>query len=124
MEQLLAHLMGDYCLQNHQMANRKTGSWRWAAVHAAFYGLPFLLLVSGWEQWAAIVLSHALIDRYRLASWWVGFWGVGTNGWIMDRLRGRIEPVEDAPPFLAVWLVIIVDNTMHLAINYSALRWL
>jgi len=25
---------------------------------------------------------------------------------------------------LAVWLLIAVDNTTHLAINYAALRWL
>lgn len=28
------------------------------------------------------------------------------------------------PPWLAVWLMIAADNTLHLAINYAALRWL
>ena len=28
------------------------------------------------------------------------------------------------PDWLAVWLLIICDNTMHLTINYAALRWL
>lgn len=29
----------------------------------------------------------------------------------------------DRPAWLAVWLLIIADNTLHLAINYAALRW-
>jgi hypothetical protein len=32
--------------------------------------------------------------------------------------------IQPAPPFLGVWLLIIVDNTMHLCINYAALSWL
>lgn len=28
------------------------------------------------------------------------------------------------PPWLSTWLLIIADNTLHLAINYAALRWL
>lgn len=28
------------------------------------------------------------------------------------------------PEWLSVWLLIIADNTLHLAINYAALRWL
>lgn len=31
---------------------------------------------------------------------------------------------SDAPPWLAVWLLIAADNTLHLAINYAALQWL
>jgi hypothetical protein len=28
------------------------------------------------------------------------------------------------PEWLSMWLLIIADNTLHLAINYAALRWL
>lgn len=31
---------------------------------------------------------------------------------------------SDLPPWLAVWLLIAADNTLHLAINYAALAWL
>lgn len=31
---------------------------------------------------------------------------------------------KDTPPFLAVWLMIAADNTLHLAINYAALSLL
>lgn len=30
----------------------------------------------------------------------------------------------ERPAWLAVWLLIAADNTIHLAINYAALRWL
>lgn len=30
----------------------------------------------------------------------------------------------DIPAWLAVWLLIATDNTLHLVINYAALRWL
>lgn len=132
MWQLIAHLVGDYVLQNHFMATKKTSSWFWAALHALAYGLPFLLLVDHAWQWGAIVATHVLIDRYRLARYWVEFWGIGCAGWlpnywhrqnqrnaVMWMPESEVEDlrVEAAPPFLAVWLLIIVDNTMHLAIN-------
>lgn len=118
MEQLIAHLIGDYVFQNHWMANRKTTAWLPAMVHAVFYGLPFLVLVSTWSQWSIIVLTHAIIDRYRLAKYWVDFWGIGKAGWVGKRMG--VE-VDDAPPFLGVWLLILVDNTLHLTINFLVL---
>lgn len=126
MHELLAHLVGDYVLQNHWMANTKTRSWLAAAVHAALYTLPFLLLTQDWRALAIIGGTHAVIDRYRLAGYWIRFWGVGVEGhvigWAMARrgyFRRMVTP--DAPPFLAVWLLILVDNTMHLCINHAVL---
>ena len=120
MPELIAHLIGDYCLQNHWMATKKTDRWWPALLHALFYGLPFLFLISSWQQWAVIVGTHLIIDRLRLAGYWVRFWGVGHPGW-MARWAGPIDP---PPPFLGVWLLIIVDNTLHLLINHLALRFL
>lgn len=116
MTQLIAHLIGDYALQSHVMAIRKTSSLKWACIHACFYGLPFLLLVSHWWQWAVIVGTHAIIDRYRIAANWCQWYGVGHPG-----LWAKEEGFEYPQPFLGVWLTIIVDNTMHLTINYAAL---
>lgn len=171
MPELLCHLVGDYVLQNHWMANRKTSSWLAALVHASFYTLPFLFLTRDPLALAIIGGTHAVIDRYRLAKVWVDFWGVGVEGRVIGtimRARGyvlgevAIKPdlvetrwvrrgaivwsehhpeemrtkemdgyllahsaprVADAPPFLGVWLLIIVDNTMHLCINHAALAW-
>jgi hypothetical protein len=146
---LLAHLVGDYVLQNHWMANRKTSSWTAACVHAALYTLPFTLLTQNLGALAVIGGTHAVIDRLRLAKVWVDFWGVGTEGRVIGAIMGargyrltvyrnehghergwvdarheperRVPHVQDAPPFLGVWLVILVDNTLHLCINTAAL---
>lgn len=152
--QLLAHAVGDYVLQNHWMATRKTSSIAVAVVHALMYTLPFLVLFGGSWALVPICLTHAVIDRYRLARYWCEWWGVGSVGTLWSRFDGDLgrfkraarrcrtewelravcegplataahqEPVEPPPPFLAVWLLIIVDNVMHVAINAASLRWL
>jgi hypothetical protein len=125
MGQLLAHLVGDYILQTDRMATKKTSSWAWALFHAIAYGLPFLLLQPSRLAFAVIVLTHAVIDRYRLARFVVAAKNSVTD-W--DR-RGEFfkSPTgysPEAPAWLATWLLIIADNTLHLCINYGALRWL
>lgn len=141
MIQLICHLIGDYALQSHVMATRKTSSLTWALIHAAFYTLPFLLLTRSFEALAVICLTHALIDRFAVARRWCEFYGVGfpgawdrlthevalyahlwpsTEPWFVEKSYVR-APFVAPPPFLGVWLIIIVDNTMHLAINYAAL---
>ena len=128
---LLCHLTGDYVLQSHVMATRKTTSSAWAIIHAAFYSIPFaVLLAATASDWTAAVIAlfvicgtHALIDRYALAAKWCRWYGVGHPG-VWDRgLRASdwsTPPFDPPPPFLGVWLQIIVDNTMHLAINAAA----
>lgn len=153
MPELLAHLVGDYCLQNHWMAMNKTNAWLPATVHACLYTLPFLFLSSDPRALAVVLGTHLLIDRFRLAGYWVRFWGVGTAGTVptiveeilraprdvlavgtplYERVRsGEVKHHQavlsclpaDAPPWLGVWLTIIVDNTMHLAINHLALSY-
>ena len=123
---ILAHLVGDYLLQSHWMATEKTRRWWPAITHAATYGLPYLLITQSLAALAVIVGTHAVIDRYRLARHVV---------WAKNHLapRGHAAPWSDCtatgypsatPPWLAVWLMILADNTLHLAINVAALRWL
>ena len=152
MGELLCHLFGDFVLQNHAMATRKTSSSRWAAVHVLFYTLPFLFLTRSPLVLSIVAGTHFVIDRWSLAKRWPGFWGVGCEGWVGRKIRewrrdravanhlwvgdrlglSTCEPYlelvrsdfplpEAAPPFLAVWLAIIVDNTFHLLINHLAL---
>jgi hypothetical protein len=124
MEQLILHLFGDYVTQSNWMAQNKTKSWFPAIAHAVIYGIPFLWLTPSFLAFAVIVVSHAIIDHYRLARY-----VVFAKNWINDiSLRWEDNKVtgypSDTPPWLAFWLLIIADNTMHLAINYAALRWL
>lgn len=124
----LAHLIGDFVLQSHTMATRKTTSWRWAGTHATFYALPFLVLLLALAPAARVLPAllviggtHAVIDRLGIAGMWCRWYGVGHPGlWHREERDGAfVAP----PPFLAVWLTIIVDNTMHLSINAASLAW-
>lgn len=118
-DQIVAHLVGDYLLQSHWMATEKTKRSAAAVIHAVAYGLPFLLLTQSPAALAFIVGTHFLIDRYRLARFVV--WA--KNGDWRAPATATGYP-EDVPPWLAVWLLIIADNTMHLIMNAIALRWL
>ena len=119
MIELLAHLVGDYVLQSQPMSDRKVTDIRWALIHATAYTLPFLLLTQDVRRLAVIALTHALIDRYRIAARWVAWYGTGTRAsGIWSRWNVSTDLV---PPFLSVWLTIIVDNTLHLVINHAAL---
>ena len=125
-DQLVAHAVGDYLIQSHWMATEKVKRSVAAAVHAASYGVPFLLLRPSPAALAVIVASHFVIDRWRLARWVV---------WAKNHLAppGHEAVAEvydttgypsDVPPWLAVWLLIIVDNVLHVLINGGDLTWL
>jgi len=123
-DQLLAHAVGDYMLQSDWMATEKTKRLWVAFVHAACYSLPFLLLRPSLAAWLVIVVTRALIDRYRLARYFV---------WAKEWLSpNRPPPLAECPmgynaekpAWLAVWLLIIADNAMHVAINGAALKYL
>ena len=129
MEQLILHLVGDYITQTDWMAREKTRRGLAAGAHAVVYSLPFLLLSPSAMAFVVILLTHYLIDRYRLARY-----VIFAKNWITDQslrwewCKNTGYPSagfpNEVPPWLAVWLMIIADNTMHLAINYCALRWL
>lgn len=147
MLQLILHLIGDYVLQSDWMAQNKTKCSKAAAAHAITYSLPFLILQPSWEAFAVILVTHFLIDRFRLARYVVWLKNVMFNPklavalvrkstvmniheddaecekWNWSNCSATGYP-SDAPPWLAVWLLIAADNTLHLAINYAALRWL
>lgn len=136
MIQLILHLIGDYVTQSDWMANNKTKRHWPAFVHAVVYSLPFLLLRPSWAAFAVILGTHFLIDRYRLAVKVVKWKNIigDADFYQMHNLDIRTKLVpkfstgtgypEGTPPFLAVWLLIAADNTLHIAINYLALRYL
>lgn len=123
---LIAHLAGDYLIQSDWMANEKTKRWWPAIAHALTYGLPYVAVTRSLPALAVIVATHAVIDRYRLARhvcWaknqaapaayrhpWAECSGTGYH--------------KDRPAWMTVWLMIIADNTIHLAINTGAIYWL
>lgn len=123
---LLAHLAGDYIIQTDWMAQEKTRRWWPAVAHALTYGLPFLFLTQSPAALAVITGTHLVIDRYRLARHicWVKTLASPKRyrrPWTECRATG-FPP--DMPVWLSTWLMIIVDNTVHIAINAAAITWL
>lgn len=142
MPQLILHLLGDYVLQSHDMALNKRTSSAWAFIHALTYSLPFLLIGS-WTAVAIIFGTHFLIDRFGLAAYLVYFknqlfgaaamerfvkmeipdrpWEYEFDNWRECKKNGGYPP--STPPWLATWLTIVADNTLHLACNIFALSF-
>jgi len=126
--QLLAHAIGDYLLQSHWMATEKTKRSIAALVHVTFYAVPFLLLFRGmsWTALFVIVSTHFVIDRWRLARFVC--WGKNFLNPTVSNLSWRecaatgFSP--DTPVWLATWLLIFVDNIIHVIINGIALKYL
>ena len=122
MTQLILHLVGDYVTQSDWMAQNKTRALWPAFCHAALYSLPFLLIGT---PLAVLVIfgSHLLIDCFRLARYlvWARNWlSPGYFPWSQCSKTGS----HDSPGGGGFWLMIAMDNTLHLACNYCALRWL
>jgi len=123
---LLAHAAGDYLIQSDWMATQKTERWWPAIVHAVTYGIPFAFLVPNVWAWLAIVGTHAVIDRYRLARhvvWAKNQLAPAGYRTAWSECRGNGYP-PDRPVWLTTWLLIIADNTLHIAINLLSVIYL
>lgn len=139
-DQLIAHAVGDYVLQSDWMANEKTKKSVAALAHVVTYTLPFLFLTQNWRALLIIAGSHFIIDRWRLARyvcWLKNFLQPPTvevtqtpygdhDEWTWNHPWSECSGTgyhQDRPAWLAVWLMIITDNLMHVSINALALRY-
>lgn len=123
----LAHMVGDYVIQSHWMANVKTRrtleGWVAATVHGVTYTLPFVFLTQSLTALAVIAGTHVVIDHWRLARYVI--WArnqLAPKGW-RPPLTETGAPNE-TPPWLSYWLLFIADNVMHMIINLAAIWWL
>ena len=123
MEQLILHLIGDFVTQSDWMAREKIRRTWPALCHATLYSLPFLLI--GTIQAVFVIwFTHLLIDRFALARYVVFAKNFLGNPWpTWDDCAATGYP-SARPPWMAVWLLIVADNTIHLCCNYAALRYL
>ena len=120
---LLCHLVGDYLIQSHWMANTKTTSWWVAILHGVTYTLPFLIITQRPLPLFVIACTHIYIDHYRLARYVVWF----RNQLAPSPHRFPITKTgspNEAPDYISVWLLFIADNILHILINIGAIVWL
>lgn len=135
------------------MANEKTKKSFAAIVHVLFYSIPFYFFFKpSWAALGVIAGTHFLIDRFRLARYvcylknflsppqsktWVevqmdsqGSYHVRQTKWRVTKWWREWKDCsvygypDDNVPYIAVWLLIITDNLMHIVINSFALRYL
>lgn len=122
---LILHLIGDYVLQTDRMAKEKVNKSTMAILHAFIYSIPFYIFIDlSVIAFLTIFITHAIIDRYRLARFVIYF-----KNKVHDRSLKWVDCNEtgfhkDRPVWLTVWLLIITDNTLHLTINYLAVIYL
>lgn len=123
---LLAHLVGDYLIQSDWMAQEKTKRWWPAVAHGLTYTIPYALVTQSLPALAVIAGSHIVIDHYRLARHVV--WAknlIAPASWRYPwRECSGTGYHQDRPAWMAVWLMIIADNTIHLLFNTAAVVWL
>lgn len=125
MKQILAHLVGDYVLQNHWEATEKTNNWLPAITHATKYTAAFVPLTRSVKALAVIGGTHLVLDRFRLAkniAWFKNQVGVPErHRYSWEEGQANAGYPEGTPPWLSTWLMIITDNTIHMTINEWAL---
>lgn len=124
---VLAHLVGDYLLQNDYLANEKTKRWKPAVIHGVLYTVPFAFITQSWAALLVICVTHIVIDRLRLAKHFI--WAVNQIApkgfrYSWTEARDNAGYTAAKPAWMSVWLMIIVDNTIHLLINSAAIVWL
>ena len=109
-------MIGDYLLQSHWMATKKTTDSKVATIHAIMYTLPFISLKPSAKSLIGIGVTHFLIDRFRLARYVV---------WAKNRIAPRkyhhtvtsSGMPENTPDWLAYSLLFVTDNTLHVLVN-------
>lgn len=123
--QIIAHLVGDYLLQSHWMATEKTNKFSVALIHAIVYSLPLLFITRSITALVVIIVSHAVIDRWRLVRYlcWLKN-QIGPKEYRFGFKEGPNGYHKDVPAWLSVWLMIIADNTIHIIINGLAISFL
>lgn len=123
-DQLVAHVIGDYILQSEWMATQKSRRSLPALVHSLTYLIPFLFITRNPYTLAVIAGTHFVLDRWHLArhvAWIKNRPWPGSAPWSECSKTG-FHP--DTAPWLAGWLVIIVDNVLHVVINGLAITYI
>jgi hypothetical protein len=119
-EQLLAHLFGDFILQNDEVGlHKKDKNARglfFCILHCVIYGLVFLL-ITNWLAALCIAIAHFIIDRWNIIGRFIQF----KNG-VSDTSNFGYH--KDRPMFMSACLYIIQDNTAHLIINYFIIKYI
>jgi len=143
MEQLLAHLGGDFIFQSDWMALNKSKRTLPCLIHVLLYTSIFLFVTTSWKALVVIGGTHFIIDRFpiiiRKLIWYKNHMNstlsypryeyCDTTGYFDDSpyntcKEGQVDTGGKRHFYITIWLYIITDNLIHLFINYMALKYL
>ena len=88
---------------------------------------PFEILKNtSLNAWLVIFGTHLIIDRYSLAKHVAKLKNflAPRSHWPQNGDLSHFGYCKKTPDFLAMWLLIITDNTLHLMINFLSLKYL
>ena len=74
MHPFLAHLIGDFLIQNDWMASNKKNNSFVAFVHVLTYLIPFVFTGLQWWQIALIGVTHFAQDSSSFVDWFIRVW--------------------------------------------------
>ena len=98
----IAHLIGDFILQNDWMAGKKKQNHFVCLVHVLVYLVPFLLCSLKWWQILLIGIQHFAQDRTEFVFWWLKNWKkVPEEYW-------KELPLYVDQAFHLVWIQIVI----------------
>lgn len=135
---ILAHFFGDFLLQSHFMAERKLKEFWVCVFHVTVYTIPFYFMVSAnWKFLCVIASTHLIIDYFKVAEKvsWLKNVSLNPNLWREAFFVGREEVLryhynnckygypQHVPEHLSLWLMIIVDQILHILTNYWIYRY-
>jgi len=123
-DQLVAHLVGDFMLQNDWMAREKNHKSLACFVHVIVYTLPFLFITTNPATLLVIAGTHFIIDRWRINRfliWSRNLFFPGRRPWSECSETGFNQ---ELPLHLARLLYIAFDSALHILINGLAIYYL
>ena len=106
MEWLIAHLIGDYLLQNDWMAKGKRVSSSICTVHVFAYMTPFFFIGLSWWQLSLIAVQHWVQDRTHIIV-------------LTLRVTGKGDLIKTP---MAPWSIIVIDNIWHIVWIYCVIQ--
>ncbi len=121
---IFSHVIGDYFIQSDWMATQKMNSWWPAIVHGVTYTIPYLFVTQNFWALFIICSTHIVLDHYRLAKqvvWFKSFLAPRKYWYSWSEAKDNFGFSKNTPAYISHWIMVIVDNTMHLAINFAAI---
>lgn len=108
MIQLFCHFIGDYILQMPDMAyykkEKSLRGYLYCSLHCILYGLPFFI-ITNYIGVLLIIITHFIIDKYNLVERFIEF----KEDMSVNKNSNDIK----------FFLRIVIDNGLHLMINWT-----